>query len=84
MNGSAAKDELVGSQIEVVESKNKANIGIKGKIIDETRDTILIECADGAKRLIKKNITIIVYQKNQKTRIEGKKLIGRSEERIKR
>ena len=37
------KHELIGLKAEIVDSRNKANIGIKGKIIDETKNTIIIE-----------------------------------------
>ena len=56
------KYEFIGSYAEIVDSTNKSNIGIKGKIIDETKNTILIEQKNKQKRLFKKNIILIKHQ----------------------
>ena len=37
------KLELIGLHIEVVKAKNSSLIGLKGKIIDETKNTITIK-----------------------------------------
>ncbi len=55
------KGELIGLNIEVIKSNNKANIGIKGKIIDETKNMIIIKNEKGIKKLIKKQI--LCYKK---------------------
>ena len=67
--------EIIGKTIKVVDSKNKDNIGIEGKITDETKSTIVVR----KKRLFKKNITIILNNK----KVKGTRLLKRSEERIK-
>ena len=69
------RTELIGKFVEVLDSTNKANIGIRGKITDETKHTIIID----KKTLFKKNITI----KIQNLKINGKKLVSRPEDRIK-
>ena len=48
------KGELIGLNIEVIKSKNKANIGIKGKVIDETKNMVIVKSEKGIKKLIKK------------------------------
>ena len=78
------KYELIGLKAEVSDAKNKANVGITGKIVDETRNTIMIETKKGIKRLIKENITIDVFFQNKKIRIKGTLLVGRPEDRIKK
>ena len=77
------KHELIGLKTEVVDSKNKANIGIQGKIIDETNKTIIIESKGDKKKLFKNNITIDVQVNNKIVRINGKLLVGRPKERVK-
>jgi RNase P/RNase MRP subunit p29 len=74
-----AKVALIGETLEVVESKNRTLVGIRGQAIDETRNTITIRTKDGIKRVIKDQVTFKVGNK----RIEGKKLSGRIEARIK-
>ena len=77
------KHELIGLKVKIVDSKNKANIGIAGKIIDETKYTIIIESKGEKKRLFKTNITIDVQVDKKIVRINGKLLLGRPKERVK-
>ena len=77
------KAELIGKEAAIVDAKNRANIGIKGKIIDETKSTFTIRTSEGQKKVIKENITIEVVHHNQKVRIKGKLLATAPEERIK-
>lgn len=67
---------LIGLAAEVLESKNKHNIGIKGKIRDETKYTLQIE----NKKIMKSSVILRIKEQN----INGKKLLGRPEERIKK
>jgi RNase P/RNase MRP subunit p29 len=71
--------ELIGLDAEVIGSQNKANTGIKGKITDETRNTLKI----GGKTILKKDVTIEIEKDGKKITIEGKKLTKNPEERIK-
>ena len=75
--------ELIGLEAETIDSKNKSNIGIKGKIIDETKHTLVISHKGKRKRLFKNNITLKIKINNQAISIEGTKLLGRPKERIK-
>lgn len=53
-----------------------------GKIIDETRYTVILECEDGkTKRIIKNQCSISLLE--EKIKIDGKVLRGRMEERLK-
>jgi len=74
------KEVLIGQEAKVVGSSNPSNIGIQGQIVDETANMLDIEDKDGCvKRLIKKNIIIEI----EGQKIDGIKLIGRPENRIK-
>jgi len=80
MEKNLKKGELIGRNIEILSSKNKANTGLKGKIINETRNTIQIKTKKGEKKtLIKKNIT---FKMNEAT-IKGEEIQAAPEERIK-
>jgi len=78
------KYELIGTEVEVIDAKNRYNIGIKGKVIDETKNTLVIETAKGRKRIIKQNAVFLFNFKTKKVKIDGKLLVGRPEERLKR
>lgn len=78
------KYEIIGLNAEIADSKNKADVGIKGKIVDETKNTIIIENDGKKKRVFKNNIILNLEVNNKKIRIEGRLLFGRPKERIKK
>jgi ribonuclease P protein subunit POP4 len=73
------KGELIGSTIEVVGSKNQTLIGLKGKVTEETKNTLTIQ-GDSKKKLLKSHITIKIDGQT----IEGISLQKRPEDRIKK
>jgi len=73
------KGELIGSEIEDVGSKNNTLVGLKGIVIDETKNTITIQNKD-IKKLLKSHITIKIDGEV----VEGKTLQKRPEDRIKK
>lgn len=78
--------ELIGLEAEVVESSNKDLVGIRGLILDETRNTLLIGQPGGKKRRVLKHVAVfrIILPDGTKVKVEGKVLVGRPEERLKR
>ena len=78
------KNELIGLDIEICEAKNKSNIGIKGRIVDETQHTIIVQVGNQKKRLIKKEVSFITKINNRTVKINGKIVVGRPHERIKK
>ena len=75
--------ELIGAMMEIIKATNKTDKGQKGKIIDETKNTITIETKKENKKFIKKTITFKITNKNQEVIIDGKTITKRSHERIK-
>ena len=49
---------MIGSNIEITESKNKTLIGLKGKVIDQTKNTITLETKTGIKKVILSHVKI--------------------------
>ncbi|MEK6969698.1 MAG: ribonuclease P protein subunit [Nanoarchaeota archaeon] len=74
--------ELIGTMIEVIQSTNLSQVGMKGKIIDETKQTITIQKADGQDAVLLKN-TITFKVSATGEIISGKEIIKRPEERLK-
>ncbi len=68
--------ELIGATIEIVDAANKSLIGKKGKVIDETKNTITLE----NKKIILKNSVTIQIGENI---IHGNTITKRPYERIK-
>jgi len=74
------REEYIGENIEVKNSKNKQLIGIKGIVLDETKNTFLIKTTDKKqKNILKKDST---FEINNKT-IDGNQITKRPEDRIK-
>jgi len=72
--------ELIGSVIEIVGSRNETLIGIKGRVVDETQNTLLVETKSGKKKIIKSQVVLVI----KKNKVKGKCLVGRPEDRIKK
>lgn len=74
------RHELIGLHCEVVKAKNKGQIGISGKVIDETQKTLNI---NGKK--VEKNGTVFrITVDEKKVDIEGDYILSRPEDRIKK
>lgn len=76
----AYSDEFIGQEIKVIKSRNKSTEGLSGKIIDETKYSLLIlDTKNREKRLLKKGSVFMIGGKE----IIGDKITFRAEERIK-
>jgi ribonuclease P protein subunit POP4 len=71
--------ELIGLFVKVVSSTNPEQKGIKGKIVDETKSTILIELDGKKRRIMKSNVELEI----EGNLVQGTKLVARPEDRIK-
>jgi len=78
------KHELVGLNANVVDSENKALVGMKGKIVDETRNMLTIDYDGKLKRLIKSQVILQLSYKGHAYEVNGKMLVNRPEDRIKK
>jgi len=79
------RHELIGLSTKIDKSTDKTQKGLKGKVIDETYNMIKIETR-GKEKVIPKNNCIFIFTLPNKTKIQvdGKLLIGRPEDRIKK
>jgi len=73
--------ELIGENIEVVQSTNQSNLGLRGKIVDETKFTLKVQEGEKIKTLFKN--TILFKLSTRGMVIDGKTIIKRPEERLK-
>ena len=70
------KNTLIGTRIEIVDAQNKNLLGLSGKVIDETKNILMLETQKGIKKLIKSQITL----KLGANIIKGDHIIRRPEE----
>jgi ribonuclease P protein subunit POP4 len=83
-NKNLVKHELIGLNIEIINSKNPTLKGVSGKIIDETKSTIKIKSQKGTKIIIKDQIKMLITIDNKKIEVDGSKLVGKLEDRLKK
>jgi ribonuclease P protein subunit POP4 len=78
-----ARHELIGLSVIVAESTNKGLVGISGRIVDETRNTLLVETERGIKRIPKSNTSLtFTLPDGRRARVSGSILISQPENRI--
>jgi ribonuclease P protein subunit POP4 len=77
--------EFIGTEAKIAKSRNRHYIGIRGKIIDETRNTFTILHEDKKKKIIK-DFSVFHFKFSDGTvvEIDGKLLVGRPEDRLKK
>jgi ribonuclease P protein subunit POP4 len=75
----AFRDEIIGCEIKVIDALNKSLVGIRGKAVDETKNTITVETTSGEKKILKEQAKFEING----IIIDGKSLAKRPEERIK-
>jgi ribonuclease P protein subunit POP4 len=78
------RHELIGLEIKITGSSNKALIGMLGRIVDETRNTITLAVGEKLKKVPKAQIVFETAINNQVVSVDGKMLVGRPEDRAKR
>jgi ribonuclease P protein subunit POP4 len=79
------RHELIGLPVKVVNSTHEGFIGIKGKVVDETKGTIRIETDNTEKIIPKGAATFHFYLPDGNiVEIKGKIIIARPEDRIKK
>ncbi|MCW1296293.1 MAG: ribonuclease P protein component 1 [Candidatus Parvarchaeota archaeon] len=78
------RHELIGLKVKVKKSINNSYEKIVGKVVDETKNMLVIEQM-GREKMVPKKDTIFEFEiEGRKIRIDGNLLIGRPEDRLKR
>lgn len=78
------RHELIGLKVSIAKSTDSTQ-KISGTVVDETYNTFVVESKGKEKRIPKKNsIFIFVLPNGMKVEVEGKILISRPEDRIKK
>ncbi|MDD1716319.1 MAG: ribonuclease P protein component 1 [Methanolinea sp.] len=77
------RHELIGLDVLVVEASNPALVGLGGRIIDETRNTLVIRGRDGPRR-VQKHCTRfrVALPDGILVEIDGSMLVNAPEKRI--
>jgi ribonuclease P protein subunit POP4 len=80
------RHELIGLHVEVIASTNKDQLGIKGRVIDETMNMIKIANEQDKEKVIQKKGSIFRFAlpNNVQVDIAGDIIVARPEDRIKK
>jgi len=79
------QSELIGLHARVARSPHADYLGIKGKVIDETRKTLVI-LHRNERKIVIKGVAVFHFTMPNGTimEIDGKAIVGRPEDRVKR
>mgnify|MGYP006267454339 CR=1 FL=1 len=77
--------ELIGLNAKVVKNANPSCMGITGRVIDETRNTLIIR-HENEDAVVVKNLSVFQFVTIEGTvvEVEGHTLTGRPEDRVKK
>ena len=75
--------EIIGLQAEVIASSDRGRTGIKGKVVDETRNVLVIDDKGVEKKVPKNEARFLIELGGEKKELDGKKLVARPEDRVK-
>jgi ribonuclease P protein subunit POP4 len=77
--------EFIGTEAAVARSRHASYIGMRGKVIDETRNTFTILHKGKRKVVIKEAVVFrFKFPDNTIVEVDGKLLVGRPEDRLKK
>lgn len=82
MSARLRKHELIGLAVVVRRATDPSLVGLQGRVVDETRNTLLVDTARGEKRIPKKGAEFMFGP--EESLIQGDDLLFRPEDRIKK
>jgi len=71
------RHELCGLDIEVVEAANPDLVGIEGRVVEETENTLVVESGDRARTVPKRGATFEFALPDGHVLVEGNRLVAR-------
>ena len=79
------RHELIGLEARVAVSSHKGYVGVSGKVVDETRNMLVILSQEGFKKIPKKtSIFHFNLPDGILVEVEGWRILGRPEDRVKK
>jgi len=78
-----AAHELIGLKAEVIDGTENTRIGLKGFIVDETKNLVVLETAKGIRKVPKAESVFELDLGSEKALVKGKSILARPEDRTK-
>lgn len=83
-SGDFRRREFIGLEVEVLHSTCGSLVGLKGKVVGETRNTITVEVG-GAEKVVPKDTCELLFKEGSRThKVSGSEIKFRPEDRIKK
>tara|TARA_Y100000310_G_C20556192_1_gene750622 strand:- start:115 stop:414 length:300 start_codon:yes stop_codon:yes gene_type:complete len=76
--------EIIGLPMEIVNSTDANKVGVKGMIVDETKNTIVLDTLSGEKVLPKQETVLSITLGKETIVVDGKAIQFRPEDRTKK
>ena len=77
------KHELIGLQVSILRSPDPSLVGVAGLVVDETRNTLVVEAGGGEKR-VPKGGARFRFDVQGGVEVEGDEILFRPEDRTKK
>jgi ribonuclease P protein subunit POP4 len=77
------KHELIGLQVAIVGSADPSLVGVRGLVVDETRNTLLVEASGREKRVPKRGARFR-FEVQGGVEVDGDEILFRPEDRVKK
>ncbi|MCI4371896.1 MAG: ribonuclease P protein component 1 [Thermoplasmata archaeon] len=77
------KHELIGLQVEILNASDPSQAHLAGRVVDETRNTLVIE-VDGAEKRVPKHGSRFRFEVQGGTEVDGDEIRYRPEDRVKK
>lgn len=74
----------IGSNVEIIDSKNKNQIGISGMLVHETAKTLILEVEGELKRFLKSSVELKIDKNGKALKMDGRSLFYTLKSRIKK
>ena len=79
------RHEFIGTQGKIAESPHAGYVGIRGEVIDETKNTFTLLHKGKAKSVMKNSVVFnFKFSDGTIVEIDGRLLVGRPEDRLKK
>lgn len=77
--------EFIGTHATIIQSPHPGYVGISGKVVDETKNTFMIQQNGEMKRIVKDTAVMhFTFSDDTIVEISGKLLVGKPEDRLKK
>ncbi len=77
------RHELIGLEVEVLESTDPGLRGLRGRVVDETKNMLRVRVGGKIKSIPKSIVYLkFILPEGEEVKVEGRRLVARPEDRV--